>query len=337
MNLIINKVKLKQFSKLEFAYFAILQSEKFKIIFMSGGKSLKLLDDVIHIEQMENGHIYHYTTLNALQGILDNNEFWVTKSDFLNDKSEFQYTYDLFRNNFLCNIEELSFRKKLINEFDALINEDNDISRKPLSGYYIASFSTDSDNLALWSEFSNSMGYNLEIDAEPFIHSFDKMIMWHGKVVYDKEKQLLLLKEALEKAMTWRIDYGGAKSLSDFSDNTPDSITKYIALDLYAFCSVYAMFFKQPEFNSESEYRVVLSSIHEESDYVKNPECLFFRPAKEILIPYIKVHCKAIDSLKAITVGPKNNIDIATAGISMYCRSKGITIPIRKSRIPLRY
>ncbi len=298
---------------------------------------MKLLDDVIHIEQMENGHIYHYTTLNALQGILDNNEFWVTKSDFLNDKSEFQYTYDLFRNNFLCNIEELSFRKKLINEFDALINEDNDISRKPLSGYYIASFSTDSDNLALWSEFSNSMGYNLEIDAEPFIHSFDKMIMWHGKVVYDKEKQLLLLKEALEKAMTWRIDYGGAKSLSDFSDNTPDSITKYIALDLYAFCSVYAMFFKQPEFNSESEYRVVLSSIHEESDYVKNPECLFFRPAKEILIPYIKVHCKAIDSLKAITVGPKNNIDIATAGISMYCRSKGITIPIRKSRIPLRY
>ncbi|BFL13422.1 hypothetical protein LIZ64_02170 [[Clostridium] hylemonae] len=298
---------------------------------------MKLLDDVIHIEQIENGHIYHYTTLNALQGILDNNEFWVTKSDFLNDKSEFQYTYDLFRNNFLCNITELSFRKKLINEFDALINEDNDISRKPLNGYYIASFSTDSDNLALWSEFSNAMGYNLEIDAEPFIRSFDKTIMWHGKVVYDKKKQLLLLKEALEKAMTWRTEYGDAKSLSDFFDNTPDSVTKCIALDLYAFCTVYAMFFKQPEFNLESEYRVVLSSIHEESNYVKNPESLFFRPAKEILIPYIKVHCKAMDSLKAIIVGPKNNIDIATAGISMYCRSKGIAIPIRKSRIPLRY
>lgn len=298
---------------------------------------MKLLDDVIHIEQMENGHIYHYTTLNALQGILDNNEFWVTKSDFLNDKSEFQYTYDLFRNNFLCNVTELSFRKKLINKFDALINEDNNLLRKPLNGYYIASFSTDSDNLALWSEFSNAMGYNLEIDVEPFILSFDKAIMWHGKVVYDKEKQLLLLKEALEKAMTWRSEYGDVKSLFDFFDNTPDNIIKCIALDLYAFCTVYAMFFKQPEFSLESEYRVVLSFIHEESDYVKNPEPLFFRPAKETLIPYIKAHCKAIDSLKSITVGPKNNIDISTAGISMYCRSKGLTIPIHKSHIPLRY
>lgn len=300
-------------------------------------KNLKFLDDVIHIEQIESGYIYHYTTLTALQSILDNNEFWVTKSDFLNDKSEFQYTYDLFRNNFLSKITELSFRKKLINEFDAQINEDNDTLKRPLDGYYIASFSTDADNLALWSEFSNAVGYNLAIDAEPFIRSFDKTIMWHGKVVYNKEKQLLLLKEALEDAMTWRPEYGNVKSLSDFFDNTPDNIIKYIALDLYAICTVYEMFFKQPEFYMEKEYRVVLSAIHEESDYVKSPETLFFRPANEILIPYIKVHCKAIDSLKSITVGPKNNIDIATAGISIYCRSKGITIPIHKSCIPLRY
>lgn len=304
---------------------------------MKGGKNLKFLDEIIHIEQIENGYIYHYTSLNALQGILDNNEFWITKSDFLNDKSEFQYTYDLFRDNFLCSITEMSFRKKLINEFETLINEDNDISRKPINGYYIASFSTDSDNLALWSEFSNAMGYNLELDAESFIRSFDKKIMWHGKVEYDKEKQLLLLKEALEEAMNWRTEYGDARFLSDFFDSTPDNTIKYLALDLYAFCSVYAMFFKKPEFSLESEYRVVIASFHEKSDYVKSPETLFFRPAKETLIPYIKVHCKVIDSLRSITVGPKNNIDIATAGISMYCRSKGISIPIHKSRIPLRY
>lgn len=298
---------------------------------------MKYLDEVIHIEQIENGYIYHYTTLNALQGILDNNEFWITKSDFLNDKSEFQYTYDLFRNNFLCNIAELNFRKKLINEFDTLINEDYDILRKPLSGYYIASFSTDSDNLALWSEFSNAMGCNLGIDAEPFIRSFGKTIMWHGKVVYDKEKQLLLLKEALEEVMTWRPEYSDAKSLSDFEDNTPDNIIQFIAMDLYAFCTVYAMFFKQHEFHLESEYRIVFSAFHEKSDYIKNPETLFFRPAKETLIPYIKVYCKVHNFLKSITVGPKNNIDIAIAGISMYCRSKGLSIPIHKSGIPLRY
>lgn len=41
--------------------------------------------------------LYHYTSISGLKGILDKEEFWVTKSDFLNDPSETSYIFDIIR------------------------------------------------------------------------------------------------------------------------------------------------------------------------------------------------------------------------------------------------
>ena len=35
----------------------------------------------------EGEKIYHYTNLSSLKGIVTQHSFWVTKSDFLNDKN----------------------------------------------------------------------------------------------------------------------------------------------------------------------------------------------------------------------------------------------------------
>ena len=39
----------------------------------------------------EASTLYHYTKCNGVNGILENNCFWATKSDFLNDPKEFSY------------------------------------------------------------------------------------------------------------------------------------------------------------------------------------------------------------------------------------------------------
>ncbi|MGN0506957.1 MAG: hypothetical protein ACI4FZ_10375 [Lachnospiraceae bacterium] len=61
---------------------------------MKGGK---YIDDYIKIEPLSKGEkLYHYTTAQAVQGILDSESFWATKHDFLNDKAEFEYAQKLF-------------------------------------------------------------------------------------------------------------------------------------------------------------------------------------------------------------------------------------------------
>ena len=48
--------------------------------------------DLLQLKQIEEDEIlYHYTKSAGVQGILENNSFWATKSDFLNDPKECSY------------------------------------------------------------------------------------------------------------------------------------------------------------------------------------------------------------------------------------------------------
>jgi len=294
---------------------------------------LEYMDDFIKVRVLNGGCIYHYTTVQALQGILENEELWATKSDFLNDKMEFKYTYELFEKSFLKNIKNEIFCEKLIGAFRFEIDK-NESHSELLNGFYVLSFSTNSDNLLLWSEFSNSMGYNLGFRFTDLKQSFQKNLMWHGEVIYERDTQLSFLKESLDDILT-QPDF--SRSINDFDENTSDSTIADLANHMYLYCAVYSMFFKQPEFAPEKEYRFVISAIHEATERNKTATKMYFRVKEDTLIPYIKVPCKPLNALQSITIGPKNNIDIAIEGIKCFCKENRIEVPMLKSNIPLRY
>lgn len=298
------------------------------------------LDDIIEIPILRDGFIYHYTSAQALQGIIDNEQFWATKSNFLNDKTEFNYTYDLFEKNILNNIKNEIFRSKLIASFRSEIKRCSpQVSSfsTVLDGYYVISFSMNPDNLLLWSEFSNLMGYNLAFRFTDLLDSFQNNIMWHGKVIYDKNTQLHYLQKTLDDSLTWRPEYYHVKSINDFDEHTPDAAIDYLSLDMYVFCTVYSMFFKKAAFTQEEEYRFVFSTFHEKNEHIRKTTKMCFRVKEDVLIPYIAVSCKPLSALQSVTIGPKNNIDIAVTGLECYCREKRIKVPILKSNIPIRY
>ena len=100
------------------------------------------LDEDIEIEVLKTGIIYHYTSVEGVLGILDKSEFWVTKSDFLNDISEINYTFDLFEENFLNKIKNENVRTRMISQFHSELDKDRALYNKALFGTYIISFST---------------------------------------------------------------------------------------------------------------------------------------------------------------------------------------------------
>ncbi len=91
------------------------------------------------------------------------------------------------------------------------------------------------------------------------------------------------------------------------------------------------------EFKSEEEYRFVFWIIHDESMKGKNKLPMCFRVKNDTMIPYVEIKCNVINATTAITIGPKNNMDIAKQGMELYCASKGMKVKVKKSKIPLRY
>ena len=306
-------------------------------------KTVKYIDEWISVPQcVEGDKIYHYTTVSGIRGIIENSEFWVTKSDFLNDRLEFKYSIEILKEVAELYIKNTNIKEKFMqyvtDEFDRLNNDMDGI----LTGYYVLSFSKIQDSMLLWSEYSDFMGYCIEFDFEKFKLSTKEKVSWDGEVIYNRKEQEKIVKETLVKTINEEF-YGDSNDLKNlFKENNTisDKDLKALADYVAVWISVYGMFFKKQCFEGENEYRFIFSAFHEKNNEMSKLkiEDMRFREKDQVLIPYIKISYDESNSpIESVLVGTKNNSDIAVKGIKYFLRKEKKDIPVYKSEIPLRY
>ena len=307
----------------------------------------RYMDAWIHVPLCRKGEkLYHYTTAEGVRGIVENREFMATKSDFLNDKLEFQYAVEVMERlteKYIVN-EELRTRffAKLKQEIDRLgiitpVCRDADCQEDGLS-FYVVAFSKLQNNALLWAEFTDFKGYCLEFDYMKLVEGFQHRVFLHGTVIYDEEEQMNGLLESLLSCIR-NLEREGMTDLQGFFEEEgeiSDDSLKKLAEEMAVVVSVYAMFFKKSFFEGEEEYRFVFPPIINELGVAK-PD---FRLLDQIFLPYIMVEFdnKLKDiPLESVMVGAKNNSDIAVRGMKYFLQSQGLEVPVLLSDIPLRY
>lgn len=320
----------------------------------------------------ENESIYHYTSASALMNIIKANEFWVTNGKYLNDYTEISYIEEVFKETCLKIMATEEKGDLLYKEIMSLYSDFEKISPT-----YILSFSTNKDSIALWSEFSNFYGYNMEFNISDLRNkifldnkSYDYYIQ-EGKVIYDKQQQIAILekeilgmwyteleKEEIEARIEVIKEYNPNTTLTKerlmnpipltkiFDEEYRDKLNEYngefygIAMIL----SVYAPFFKRNCFKDEYEYRYIfLPEFYDKAEKNHPMYCdgVLFREKDGVIIPYIKINLKYDKKkipIKSIMVGSKNNSDLAMKGTRYYLDKNNYTeTDIIKSEISLRY
>lgn len=141
--------------------------------------------------------VWHYTTLEGLEGILSSGRIWATDVRFTKDKTEFIHARDIvdeYLNSvktdnarFVFPIEKLS--KMLHKDFDdgALSPHENEV--------YVASFSAADDLKAQWVEFAeNCRGISIAFDLSNIRPPKEaKLAVTFAPCVYiQREKRLLI-------------------------------------------------------------------------------------------------------------------------------------------------
>ncbi|USD81672.1 DUF2971 domain-containing protein [Bacillus safensis] len=267
--------------------------------------------------------LYHYTSVYGIEGILKKREFWVSHSDFLNDKTERKYTFNLFINILDNKLGGFSRKKELI---DLILSNINSIDF-PI---YVLSFCQNKDSNLMWSNYSNNDGYNLEFDLSTFRSGFkildandeDSVATYKSKVIYDKDIHKKAITELAD-------DY--IEIFEDSSINGAELTIKLYNLQL-AF-QILSAFFKDECFQQEEEHRFILvPAFADDLAY----HC---RVANGAFIPYTRI---GFDSnlIKGVTIGPKNKMDISEEGLKSFLTLNGFdseNIEIKRSNIPYRY
>lgn len=293
-------------------------------------KVKKILDDG------SNSNLYHYTKPEKLLSILESGTVRFSNALYLNDKEEVTYSYKLIV-NLLDEMprlnEELASRikdyfsrkyKNIVDGSDSFLNKYE---------YYTISFSTDSDNLTLWNNYSKGQtytGYNIGFCKKDLIADMEKQGFHsvYGNIIYNKETQITVLKLIFEK---WNKEFEKlvqSRKTQKNSDKIQDTLFELIDI-----LSIISLFFKNPYFRDEKEYRIIFINSFSRSSYKQTK--IFEKNG--LFIPYIEYKFLK-RTVSSINIGPTLDENIFyTSTCRMLANFGYEKKTINRSKIPLRF
>ncbi|MBS4213867.1 DUF2971 domain-containing protein [Neobacillus rhizophilus] len=271
---------------------------------------------------MKGPMLYHYTSMEALNNILDREKcFWITRVDFMNDYKEVAYVTEVVQ-AIIGEIEKSKEKDTFIHLYKDFASTES--YYKDLN-IFAFSLTENPDSLPLWYNYGANEGCNIGIDASKFFgQSFNSQITFVGKVVYDEEKQRQIVKEVITRLL----QLVRAENLSE------ESFSRAI---LFTFGTL-GCFIKHPAFVSEEEFRFIFIP--------KSDEHIHFRVSRGAFIPFIKVPVVEHNAetgedkllVRKITIGPRTKLDIVKSGLEFYLSVKKLEgIELCTSRTPLRF
>ncbi len=284
--------------------------------------------------------VYHYCSLESFLSIMTNNTIRLTNISKSNDRAEIQYCFDVFEKTLRDSCIE--FSKKYVDNTEIKkhfsdIDYDSLVAKAVVNDsliYYVACFSSEPDLLSQWRGYANDgKGVAIGFYSKNFMDAQDLKNVKYAKVIYDKHAVKIELHDYIIQKLKRVHDKAGV-SASPFSYDT--AINDIISGMVY-----YAVFYKNPAFSEESEWRLVfypfgnirnllidhkykdMSSnqlfydrMHEPIEYEKDYHGLKrgklqFKCTDDKIISYVDMNFASIKDLMLaeIVVGPKSNID----------------------------
>lgn len=282
--------------------------------------------------------IYHYTKPEKLLSLLESGTLRFSNALYLNDKDEVTYSYKLI----VELIDERSdlnpvlfdrIREHFFGKYTNIINGDDNFNYK--YEYYTVSFSTESDNLTLWNNYAKGQsytGYNVGFCKNALIADMEKkgFSSVYGNIIYERKVQITILNLIFNK---WNKEFEKALKSKKVQKKADSEILLKILFELIDILGVISLFFKNPHFKDEKEYRIIFINSFGNENSKPTKIC----EKNGLFIPYIeyKFLKKTVNS---INIGPTLDENIFYTSTCRMLSNFGYgNKAINRSKIPLRY
>lgn len=278
--------------------------------------------------------LYHYTDANGLAGIIKNQKIWFTSMFHLNDPSELKYGLEIAAE--LLNDARDSdndavklFVKTMLSGIPKFATE--------YFGYYVASFSRDSNDLGQWRAYAdNGRGYALGLAPQLFQReskddAAPNQIFFVAEVDYCRKNVKQLLREPIGRAVQI-----AANAKTDRLKTSDQSVDFFVEMQIALATPIfwYAMTTKHEAYRHEQETRLLIID-----DREKLKDDIKIRTRGSNIVPFIPVSMpvKEAGSITEIVIGPSADSDAEDAIRTLLLSEQlGREIPIRRSGIPYR-
>lgn len=304
-------------------------------------KYSELQDNIVSFKNkyINQGIIYHYTSMSGLKGIVENESIWFTNIKYMNDADEVRAGID-HTYKFIETLPE-QYKNNLINPLNS-ITESND-------KIFVSCFSLKRDLLSLWNYYTKSInnnGVNISFDYKTLIDSIlrknqelDGCHISFGIVNYSKEYKNSYIEKSIKNLIT---------GFFNFTKEEPP----YIKIPVFVYdgsknCFCYTplsdifFYIKRNCFHHEKEFGIIITVPEKKIPDIIKSSIYKFREGNNILIPYLDIKFD-LHSIRGITIAPTLNSDLINRNLNDFFEYKGLDVSkfadgIQKSSIPVRY
>lgn len=280
--------------------------------------------------------VYHYTTPEKFLSIINNQSFYFTHINYLNDRKEYHYGVELL----ISIINKIKREESSNKVLDKILDNINYIYK---SSKYVSCFSCNGDMLSQWRAYANEgKGFAIGFDLE----ELNDYCLGHvdGKyILYDNISQ----EETIEELINIQLAY--FESLKDTIDWGEYGYDSLVATSIIDFTDNIISNFKHPSFSEEREFRL---QINVDEKISKSKDIDFgYRSSESLIIPFINLKYKnwnyrnnseEIDfrdklPIKEIIIGPSLEFKTNRHSINSFLHKNGYQdINIKQSNIPYR-
>lgn len=213
--------------------------------------------------------VFHYTSPEGFQGIMESKKIRFKDRFFMNDKSEGYYTLELLKEHYSdilpAEFQDEETKSNLLDVISTFI--DNFQSKIPFKVYAVC-FSLNGDSLPMWNYYTKDQhheGCNLCVNSSDFSSSIiekmwpDKDVhpyIFGHKVIYSVDKQIEILRSffdeiynSIHEDVSKKKEYCDAIAKRTFM-NRFESILERVAF--------IGAILKHPKFEFEEEYRIFI-------------------------------------------------------------------------------
>jgi len=270
--------------------------------------------------------LYHYTSQQGLISILSSRTLWSTRIQFLNDSTEFRYTFGLLQNAIRARPERFdSFKSTL--PVDKML----DLMAKGFESahsdhIHVACFSETGDALNLWRGYcpQGAKGFSIGFQTTQLVDATPLIAFFLLPCIYDSRKQTDLVDLVMDDFLNQVIKATRAREGS--------SSFKGIVHTFFDDCVFLATILKHPSFWEEREWRIVTQPIPDTNNQIG------VRPGKSVLIPYFRFEVvPATKKLNVeVVVGPTPEPELSLDSARTLLQICGCEGNVRGSTVPYR-
>lgn len=265
---------------------------------------------------------YHFTSAIGMKSILTGGQIWATDIRYLNDSTEFEYLFDLWRS-------VMPLPAELESLYDRLRSIIFDSFRT-----YVACFCECGDLLSQWRGYAGgSGGYAIGFKWNEL--KVARTGSWHfERILYREEEQIAIIKDILVQVAQASFD---GKAFDQLSEQEIRSLALSMAGVSHVRLGLIAPTLKAPGFREEAEWRAILSS---EKTFVDEIQ---FRDTAIGLTPFVNLDITDPETgrplVDTIIIGPTPHQTLAESAVRTLLRKLGFgeeDVSVEHSAIPLR-